>query len=582
LNTSGAGIASEVALEEIISTDELARRPTRAPDHAAENRALSHLAGVLAHTPRDILQTLTDEALSLCRAGSAGISIIESAGEEPIFRWHALSGTLRSHLWGTTPRHFSPCGTVVDRNRVLLMSHLERHFRYFAEVRPQIVEALLIPFNVDGQIIGTVWVVMHDEAHRFDLEDVRLMQNLANFAAAAYQIRRALQISQESDRQKDEFLATVAHELRNPLSALHTATHYAQIRLRGMAEPQLQAINDMGVRQLKSMSRLVDDLLDVARIRLDKLDLRKERVAIHEILRQAADTCRTLIDAGRHQFTLSLPDEPLWVQGDCLRLTQIVTNLLTNAAKYTPAEGRITLSAARQVDSAVICVRDSGIGISESMLPRIFELFAQSDRARTRAQGGLGIGLTVVRRLVELHAGSVSARSAGEGAGSEFVVTLPLDRDESAVINGPSSAQSGSVAARPLPTLRILVVDDNQDSADSLALLLSAHGHDVRTAYDGPSALEVARTFKPQVALQDIAMPGMDGFEIARRLRDIPPTQKTALIALTGFSSEKDACALRAAGFDHQLTKPLDFDDLQRLLQILTFATTLSQATQEA
>jgi signal transduction histidine kinase len=567
LQDARTGISGDVALERVINTDDLQSRPARAPDHAAENRALVRLAKVMAHSsPQKILQTLTDEALELCRADTAGISIIEDADGEAVFRWHALSGALASHLRGTTPRNFSPCGTVVDRNSVLLMSHLERHFRYFADVRPEIVEALLIPFAVKGETIGTVWVVMHDEHRKFDREDERLLKDLGDFAAAAYNLRLALDASREIEKRKDEFLATVAHELRNPLSAVRNATRYVHVRLQAMREPQLQAMNEVGQRQLNSMTRMIDDLLDITRIRLDKIELRKERVSVGTIVQQGVDSCLPLIEASRHQLTISLPEQPVWVEGDALRLTQIVSNLLNNAAKYTPAGGQIVVSGERSGDEAVLRIRDNGIGISHSMLPRVFDLFAQSNTARERTQGGLGIGLTVVRRLVELHGGRVAVRSDGIGKGSEFVVCIPLADDFAATTLPAEELGSASAAGR---AFRILVVDDSRDSADSLALLLSAHGHDVRAAYDGPSALEIAQSFKPEVTLQDVAMPDMDGYEVARKLRELPQTRHAALIALTGFTREEDTREARSAGFDHHLGKPVDFEALDKVLRSL-------------
>jgi signal transduction histidine kinase/CheY-like chemotaxis protein len=556
----------DAALEQVINTDDLKSRPARAPDHAAENRAFVRLAKVMAHSPHQILQTLTDEALELCRADTAGISIIEDDNGETVFRWHALSGALAAHLRGTTPRHFSPCGTVVDRNSVLLMSHLERHFRYFADVRPEIVEALLIPFTINGQTIGTLWVVMHDEHRKFDREDERLLQDLAEFTAAAYTLRLALDASKEIDKRKDELLAMVAHELRNPLSAVRNAFQYVQARLQALHEPQLQAMNEVGHRQLNSMTRMIDDLLDITRIRLNKVELRKERVSVGSIVQQAVDSCLALFEASRHQLTISLPEHPLWVEGDTLRLAQVVNNLLNNAAKYTPEGGKIEVSVERAGDGAVIRIRDNGIGISASIRPRVFDLFAQGDSARERTRGGLGIGLTLVRRFVELHGGGVVVRSDGVGKGSEFVVTLPL-ADGGAVTSFP--AEDNGVGSAAGHVLRILVVDDHRDSADSLAILLSAQGHDVRTAYDGGSALETARSFRPEVTLQDIGMPDMDGYEVARKLRELPQTQHAALIAMTGFTREEDAREARAAGFDHHLGKPVDFDALDRVLRSL-------------
>jgi signal transduction histidine kinase len=563
LQSSDSRLTEAVPLERVISTSALNRRPTRAPNHAAENRALVRLAQGMAQSPREILQILTDEALELCRAGSAGISIIENDGDGQIFRWHALSGALSPHLWGTTPRNFSPCGTVVDRNCVELMSHLERHFLYFADVRPEIVEALLVPFTINGKTIGTVWVVMHDEDHQFDLEDERLLKDLAEFAGAAYHLRLALETSTDTDRRKDEFLATVAHELRNPLSAARTASQYVHLRLQTMAEPKLQAMNELGQRQLISMSRMIDDLLDIARIRLDKIELQKERVNLCAIAQQAVASCLGVIEAARHELTVSVPDEPIWVLGDPVRLTQLVSNLLNNAGKYTPDRGAINLSFDRTSDSALIRVRDNGIGISHAMSSRIFDLYAQGNSARERAQGGLGIGLTIVRRLVELHGGHVAVHSDGVGKGSEFLVTLPLTSEPAEIGMSAQSLRSESTLARPL---RILVVDDSRDSADSMVLLLSAHGHDVRAAYDGPSALEIAREFGPDVTLQDVAMPGMHGYEVGRQLRQMSNMRGATLIALSGYARNEDIQAAHLAGFDHHLSKPLDLEVLLRIL----------------
>jgi signal transduction histidine kinase len=558
--TSNVG---RMPLEQVINTDDLKIRPSRVPDHAAENRAFVRLAKLMAHSPQEILQALTDEALWLCRAGTAGISIIEEEHGETIFRWHALSGALASHLRGTTPRNFSPCGTVVDRKSVLLMSRLERHFEYFADVRPEIVEALLIPFTVNGQTIGTVWVVMHDEHRKFDREDRRLLEDLGDFTAAAYALRLALDVSKDIDRRKDELLATVAHELRNPLSAIRNASQYVHVRLQAMSEPQMQAMTEVGQRQLKSMTRMVDDLLDITRIRLDKVDLRKERVSVAAIMQQGVDSCSQLLETSRHQLTISLPDPPIWVEGDTLRLTQVISNLLNNAAKYTPEGGQIEISGAGMGGEAVIRVRDNGIGISQASRSRVFDLFAQGEASGEKRRGGLGIGLTVVRRLVELHGGRVAVYSDGTGEGSEFVVGLPLAGKPAVPILAPQDP----VVETARRALRILVVDDHRDSADSLAILLSTRGHDVRTAYDGASALLTAQVFIPDVTFQDIAMPDMDGYELARKLRQLPQTHHTALIAMTGFTREEDAQEARAAGFDYHLGKPVDFETLETLLR---------------
>lgn len=568
MQVADTGTHEHVSLDAVISTYELKRRPPRSSDHAAENRALVALAQAMVNSPRELLQKLADVALDLCHAGSAGISIIEQDGDQQIFRWHALAGELASHLGGTTPRYFSPCGTVVDLNAVQLMSRLERHYRYFQAVKPQIVEALLVPFTVAGRTIGTIWIVAHTEERKFDAEDERLMTDLGKFAAAAYQLRLALEGSKDADRRKDEFLATVAHELRNPLAAARTACQYVRARLHEVPDPQLQLMSDVGQRQLISMSRMVDDLLDMARIRLDKIELRKELVAVDSFVQQGVELSRSHINTAQHELTIALPPERLCVEGDPMRLSQIVSNLLNNAAKYTPDGGRIEVSAVHCNGELALRICDNGIGISDLMLSRIFNLYAQVDTACKRAQGGLGIGLTLVRRLVELHGGQIEARSNGPGTGSEFTVRLPLAVDTPQILS--PIEKFGSEPDYSCRPLRILVVDDNTDAADSLVLLLRTEGHDVRAVYDGVAALETSCSFKPEVTLQDIGMPGMNGLEVARKLRKLPHTRDAILIALTGHGTGEDEEETRSAGFDHHLVKPVDFEALIQLLRSIS------------
>jgi CheY-like chemotaxis protein len=311
--------------------------------------------------------------------------------------------------------------------------------------------------------------------------------------------------------------------------------------------------------------RLVDDLMEVSRITRGKIELRKERVEVAPVLRGAVETSRPLIDAGGHQLVLSLAEEPLAVEGDPMRLTQVIANLLNNAAKYTDASGTIWLSARRDGAEVVVSVRDSGTGIPPDMLPHVFGLFTQVERSTGRAQGGLGIGLTLVKTLVEMHGGSVAARSEGLGKGSEFIVRLPL-------ATGPRPAEasrSTKERAAGLDSRRILVVDDNRDAAESLGVLLEMLGAQVRVAYSGADALETLATYDPTVVLLDIGMPGMDGHEVARRIRAQPRFRDVTLIALTGWGQEEDYRRSRTVGFDHHLIKPADVDALQTLLDSL-------------
>lgn len=365
----------------------------------------------------------------------------------------------------------------------------------------------------------------------------------------------------EADRRKDEFLAMLAHELRNPLAPLRNAVQL--LRRLGPSEPEIQWTREVIDRQVEHLVRLVDDLLDVSRITQGKITLKKEKVDLITIIGRALETSRPLIDSCKHRLTVSLPEQPLRLEGDTTRLTQVVSNLLNNAAKFTPEGGQIWLIAEAQNGQMVLRVRDTGIGIPEDLLPQVFDLFRQADRSLDRSQGGLGVGLTLVRSLLEMHGGTVEAYSDGPGRGSEFVVRLPAFAEPSQALEEASAVESdmGNSACH-----RILVVDDNVDSAESIALLLELNGHDVRLAHDGPAALEIAHSFHPQVVVLDIGLPGMDGYEVARRLRGEAQMQNIILIALTGYGQSEDRQQSLAAGFNHHLVKPVDPEMLQTLI----------------
>jgi len=367
--------------------------------------------------------------------------------------------------------------------------------------------------------------------------------------------RRAEEALRDADRRKDEFLATLAHELRNPLAPIRNAVQI--LRLKGEAHGDALFARDIIDRQVQQLARLVDDLLDVSRITRGTIDLRQERAEVTAVVEQALETSRPLLDAASHRLSVSLPAEPLWVMADVTRLAQVLSNLLNNAAKYTRAGGHIHLAVESDGSDAVIRVHDDGIGIPPQMLRRIFELFAQVDTSLERAQGGLGLGLTIAQRLVEMHGGTITAASDGPGTGSELTVRLPLlpMPRESAAADG-DDRRTGEPNARA--ELRVLVVDDNNDSADSLATWLELAGHQVRTAYDGPQALAAAEEFQPRVILLDIGMPGMSGYDVARRLREQPATRDVLLLAMTGWGQDEDRRKSREAGFDEHLVKPLD------------------------
>jgi len=367
----------------------------------------------------------------------------------------------------------------------------------------------------------------------------------------------------EADRRKDEFLAMLAHELRNPLAPIRNAVQI--LRLVGPAAPSIQQARDLIERQVIHLVRLVDDLLDVSRITRGKITLQKEAVDLAAVIASAVESSRPLIDARRHDLKLSLPAEMLRVQGDPTRLSQVLMNLLNNAAKYTPEGGHLALSAKAEDGQAVIRVTDDGVGIAPELLPRVFDLFIQAERSLDRSQGGLGIGLTLVRSLVQMHGGTVEAHSAGLGKGSEFVVRLPLLVEKMK----SDAAAPGGAEASPAVARRLLVVDDNKDAADSLAALLKLLGNDVRTAYDGPSAVKIALEYHPDLLLLDIGLPGMDGYEVARRLRREPSFGGTVFVALTGYGGDGDRQRSEETGFFAHLVKPVEFTVLQQLLAAL-------------
>jgi len=373
--------------------------------------------------------------------------------------------------------------------------------------------------------------------------------------------KRAEAAAHETSRRKDEFLATLAHELRNPLAPIRNAIEI--MRLSPVREVRIQARN-MIERQLTQMVRLVDDLLDVSRITLGRVELRKQRTYLATVIQNAVETSRPLIEASSHELTVNLPASPVVVDADSTRLAQVFVNLLNNAAKYTPANGRIILTAVTEGSDVCISVRDTGIGIPQEMLPLVFELFTQVDRALDRAQGGLGIGLTLVKRLVEMHGGTVEARSEGEGRGSEFVVRLPLV----ATATTPTfqAAQDADPDGGPGNRCRVLVVDDNRDANDSLTALLRLQGHITAAAYDGLEAISATEHFHPEAILLDIGLPKLNGYEAARQIRKQPGGERLMLIALTGWGQEEDRRRSRDAGFDHHLVKPADPLELERIL----------------
>ena len=429
-----------------------------------------------------------------------------------------------------------------------------------------IASGLNVPIRCGSQPYGLLGVYA-DQPWNRGAEVLDFLQVVANVLGTAIErdgLERSLRArAQElvlADRRKNEFLAMLAHELRNPLAPIRNAIQ--MLYIKDVNDQDLSNARDLMDRQVRQITRLVDDLLDVSRITRGKIQLRKETIDLAEVLAQALETSRPLIDLHQQELTLSLPDEPMPVQGDALRLGQAIANLVNNSSKYTDPEGKISVAAQRVGADYLISVKDNGIGISSEMLPQIFDLFKQVDNSLARSEGGLGIGLTLVRTLIEMHGGSVKAFSDGPGRGSEFVVRLPaLDAK---IEDKPARTQSPSTHVRPVAR-KILVVDDNLDAAESLAQLLRALGHASRTVHSGPAALEEVRRDRPDVVFLDIGLPGMDGFAVARALREEHPGPIT-VIALSGYGENDES---KDAGFDLHVIKPMDLGLLRRILSEL-------------
>ncbi|KAH0439501.1 hybrid sensor histidine kinase/response regulator [Paraburkholderia fungorum] len=388
---------------------------------------------------------------------------------------------------------------------------------------------------------------------------VSVSRDITGRRRAEQQLQRLNLELSKADRRKDEFLATLAHELRNPLAPMRNVLEI--LRLKDFADPQLSWSRDVFERQLQHMTHLVDDLLEVSRITQGKLELRKQRLELARAMQAAMEAARPTVQASAHHLSVTLPREALYLDADPTRLSQMILNLLNNAAKYTPPGGDISLAASREGDEAVIVVRDSGIGIPREHLNSVFEMFSQLAPALDRSQGGLGIGLALVRGLAELHGGTVAAFSNGPGSGSEFVIRLPLSK----AIPQPSGSAPLDVPRSQ--GLRVVIVDDNADAADSLAMVLELEGHEVRTAGDGIAGLQLIGEFAPHAVILDIGLPRLNGYEVARRVRSDYHDAGMLLIAVTGWGQQQDKQTAEAAGFDHHFTKPVDPRELQRVLR---------------
>ena len=420
---------------------------------------------------------------------------------------------------------------------------IEIRFRHFKTGEPRWMAYKVLALTNSANEPVAFATVSQDITERKRLED-----NLRRLAADL----------SDADRRKNEFLATLAHELRNPLAPMSNMLEVVK-RSDGDGAAVKRAYETIE-RQLGQLVRLVDDLLDLNRITHDRLELRRSEVELSSVIQQAVEVARPLVDSAGHHLTIDLPDEPIYLNADRARLAQLFGNLLNNSCKYTRPEGTVSLSARRDGDEVVVSVKDNGAGIPQDKLDSIFDMFMQVDRTSDRSQGGLGIGLTLVKRLAEMHGGSVEARSEGEGKGSEFIVRLPVLRSAVGEKPGPG------VEAESQPKRRVLIVDDNRDSADSLSMLLEITGNKTYMAHDGVEAVEAIEKHRPEVVLLDIGLPRLDGHEVCRRVREKPWGKEIVMIALTGWGQEDDRRKSEEAGFNGHLVKPVDYDKLLELL----------------
>jgi PAS domain S-box-containing protein len=472
-----------------------------------------------------------------------------------------------------SPTDDSACGRVLRSGQRIVIEDVETDGSYAplravaraAGYRSVVSTPLVSADGVRIGIVSTHFPLVHRPSEQ-ELRRLDLYLRQACVFIQRCKLDQVLQQSEEAlrdaDRRKDEFMALLAHELRNPLAPIRYAL--ASNRKSGGAPDQQKRTEEIIERQVTHMGRLLDDLLDVSRITRSTLELKKNPTELTSVVGSAIETARPILEAKHHTLSVDLPKQAVRLQADPVRLAQVFSNLLINAAKYTDPEGQIQLRASRQGNEVVIAIRDNGIGISADMMPRLFTMFSQGRGAIGRAEGGLGIGLSLVRGLVVLHGGSVEARSDGPGTGSEFVVRLPIGTPRAEI---PDQATTDSLIAGA--GLKILIVDDNRDAADGFATLLELSGHHVQTAYTGQRALELAETFRPHALLLDIGLPDLDGYELATRVRAAPWGCSIILIAVTGWGQEADRRRAFEAGFDHHLTKPIAAETVESLLQSL-------------
>ena len=528
---------------------------SRRPDGRAE-RLVSIMADVSERKLAEESLRLMRERMTLAlQAGQMGVFDLDIVND--VLWWAPQTYA----VYGVSPDTFTP-----TRESVIDLVHPEDR-KGFIQGRLQALAARQ-PFVQEYRCVGPdgriIWI-----SHRGQAEYDASGRAVRSFGVSLDITERKLteEALQEADRRKDSFIATLAHELRNPLAPIRNAVEV--LRNGGHEDPQVVWCSGVISRQVTQMARLLEDLLDVSRLTRGQFALRRERLPLPAAVEHALEIARPRIEEYAHSLSISLPELPLWVDGDVARLAQVFSNLLINAAKYTPAGGRLGLAMEAVGDEVEVRVSDNGIGISAEQMPHLFEMFTQGGSLPDRAQSGMGIGLSLARGLVEMHGGRISAHSAGTGLGSEFVVRLPLAGSAAAVALTAASARE---AAGPAVACRVLVADDLRDSADSLGLLIELMGHAVEIAYDGEAALRTAERFRPDIVLLDLGMPKLDGFEVSRRIRATPWGASMRLVAQSGWGQDEDRRRSAEAGFDHHLVKPIDPAALEALMQTLASA----------
>ena len=527
-----------------------------------------------SRTLQEGLEVMLAAVIELLGADKGNVQLLEGRGKDGVLRIAAQRGfqpDFLEHYREVSADDECACGRALRSGQRIIIEDVEAEASLRAPARAadyrSVVTTPLI--GGDGKPLGMLSAHFRS-VHRPGERELRRL-DLYTLQASDFiqrcRMEQALRHNQEAlheaDRRKDEFLALLAHELRNPLAPIRYAL--ATSRKAGRTLEQQKRAEEVIERQVAHMSRLLDDLLEVSRITHGTLELKKSRTELTLVLGAAIEAARPILDSKHHTLSIDLPEQTVQLEADPVRLAQVFSNLLINAAKYTDAGGSIELRATREESAVVVAVRDNGIGISADMMPRLFTLFSQAHTALGRSEGGLGVGLALARGLVALHGGRVEARSDGPGRGSEFIVRLPTGVPALEVSQVDVRADGPATDAG----LKILVVDDSQDAADTCATVLELSGHEVQTAYSGRRALELARTFRPHALLLDIGLPDVNGYELARTIRAAPWGGGMVLIAVTGWGQGKDRRRALEAGFDHHLTKPIAAETLESLLQSL-------------